>query len=582
MLRRRVEVGAGGVGPLRVAGPNGVHELLHGADHRIGRVDPHRQDQRSLLQLADRFHGLEARCQMLVRVVQPAGRRGVECVDHAPRDRLGASADLREVRTGFGRARELRRDRLQLRGIGRRGKPFGLRSQGGSSALQLRECLPQLGRGGRGSDEAVRGRRQRPRRIRFAGDDLRRTGACRVQGRRELGLETIDRLEGVTFRGGDRRVRVEGDLGARSAAPQHDDERDRSRGREEPPAYHGRMDLEVIRRLPKAELHQHLDGSVRPATAVELAADIGMSLSLEEASRRMVGPERCADQAELLTFFDLPIALLQTAPALERAAAELVEDLAADGVRYAELRWAPRLHLERGLSVAAVIEAVATGVSRALTDPDAPIVTLIVTAMRTHPPAANAELARTAGGIGGPVVGFDLAGPEAAWPAPPHAIAFVAAREAGLALTAHAGEVSGAQRVREVLDFGVRRVAHGVTAIEDPALLDALRARDITLDLCPTSNVQAGVVPSLAEHPLATLHRAGVSVTVSTDDRTVTGITLSEELARSASALDLSSAELSSIALNGFERSFVSRSTIAPLIAEAKVAWHAWSRATIS
>jgi adenosine deaminase len=342
------------------------------------------------------------------------------------------------------------------------------------------------------------------------------------------------------------------------------------------------MDLEVIRRLPKAELHQHLDGSVRPATAVELAADIGMSLTLDEASRRMVGPERCADQAELLTFFDLPIALLQTAPALERAAAELVEDLAADGVRYAEVRWAPRLHLERGLSVAVVIEAVAAGVARASTAPHAPLVTLIVTAMRSHPPAANADLARIAGTFGGPVVGFDLAGPEAAWPAPPHAIAFVAARESGLELTAHAGEVSDVQRVREVLDFGVRRVAHGVTAIDDPALMDLLRARDVTLDLCPTSNVQAGIVPSLAEHPLRELHRAGVSVTVSTDDRTVTGITLSEELARSADALDLSAEELSTIALNGFDRAFGSRSAIAPLSAEANEAWHAWSRATIS
>jgi adenosine deaminase len=342
------------------------------------------------------------------------------------------------------------------------------------------------------------------------------------------------------------------------------------------------MDLEVIRRLPKAELHQHLDGSLRRTTAVELAADIGISLTLEEASRRMVGPERCVDQAELLTFFDLPIVLLQTAPALERAAAELIEDLAADGIRYAEVRWAPRLHLQRGLSVAAVIDAVATGVARASPAPNVPLVTLIVTAMRNHPPAANAELARTAGEIGGPVVGFDLAGPEAAWPAPPHAIAFVAAREAGLALTAHAGEVSGAQRVRQVLDFGVRRVAHGVTAIEDPALIDTLRARDITLDLCPTSNVQAGAVPSLTEHPLAALHRAGVSVTVSTDDRTVTGITLSEELARSADALDLSAEEVSAIALNGFERAFAPRSAIAPLVAEARDAWHAWSRATIS
>src|SRR5918999_2480715 len=167
------------------------------------------------------------------------------------------------------------------------------------------------------------------------------------------------------------------------------------------------MDPDAIRRLPKAELHQHLDGSVRPATAVELADAIGMPLTLDEAARRMLGPERCADQAELLMFFDLPIALLQTADALQRAAAELVEDLAADGVRYAEVRWAPRLHLERGLSVGAVIDAVAGGVARATATPGLPVVGLIVTAMRSHPPAANVELARAAGSSGPPVVGFD-------------------------------------------------------------------------------------------------------------------------------------------------------------------------------
>jgi adenosine deaminase len=342
------------------------------------------------------------------------------------------------------------------------------------------------------------------------------------------------------------------------------------------------MDLDDIRRLPKAELHQHLDGSLRPATAVDLADAIGMRLTLDEATRRMVGPERCADQAELLRFFDLPIALLQTAEALDRAAGELVEDLAADGIRYAEIRWAPRLHLERGLSVGDVIEAVAGGVARAAAGTDAPAIGLIVTAMRSDPPAANADLARTAGAFGPDVLGFDLAGPEAAWPAPPHAIAFVAAREAGLALTAHAGEVAGAGRVREVLDFGVRRVAHGVTAIEDAALLDLLRARDITLDLCPTSNVQAGVVASLEEHPLGELHRAGVSVTVSTDDLTVTGTSLSEELARCSDALNLTSEELAAIALNGFERAFAPPAVMAPLVADASRAWHAWSRAAIS
>ena len=342
--------------------------------------------------------------------------------------------------------------------------------------------------------------------------------------------------------------------------------------------------LDSLRPLPKAELHQHLDGSVRPATAVELARDLGMTLDLATARARMVGPERCRDQAELLGYFDLPIALLQTAAGLERATAELVEDLAADTVRYAEIRWAPRLHIERGLSVEAVIESVAAGLRRAAArlGDRMPLVGLITTAMRSHPPAANVELARTAAAFGPPVVGFDLAGPEAAWPAPPHAIAFATARELGLALTAHAGEVEDGRRVREVLDFGVRRVAHGVTAAGDPDLLDVLRGRDITLDLCPTSNVQAGIVDRLSDHPLAALHRAGVSVTISTDDRTVTGTTLTEEMARCARELGLGRDELAAIAVNAFDRGFAPPAMLAPLRAEAVAAWDAWRPTGIS
>jgi adenosine deaminase len=341
----------------------------------------------------------------------------------------------------------------------------------------------------------------------------------------------------------------------------------------------------TFRGLPKAELHQHLDGSLRPATAVELAAEAGRTLDLEGARSRMVGPERCADQAELLTYFDLPIALLQTAPALRRAAEELVEDLAGDGVRYAEVRWAPRLHLDAGLAVAEVIGAVADGVRAAaerLPETGRPLIGLIVTAMRSHPPAANVLLARSAAEFGPPVVGFDLAGPEAAWPAPPHAAAFRAAEEGGLGLTAHAGEVAGPERVREVLALGVRRVAHGVTAAEDPELLSTLRDADVTLDLCPTSNVQAGVVPALHEHPLARLHRAGVSVTLSTDDRTVTGISLSQEYERVRAALDLQPGELAEIALNGFRRAFSTPSALRALAAEAEAAWGAWAGTAIS
>jgi adenosine deaminase len=342
--------------------------------------------------------------------------------------------------------------------------------------------------------------------------------------------------------------------------------------------------VEELRALPKAELHQHLDGALRPETAVVLAAGIGMPLTLDDARRRMVGPVRCRDQAELLGFFELPLALLQTAESLERAAAELVEDLANDGVVYAEVRWAPRLHLERGLSVTSVIAAVASGIARGteLAGRRRPIVTLIVTAMRSHPPAANVELARTAAEFGWPVVGFDLAGPEAEWPAPPHAAAFIAAADAGLALTAHAGEVPGAQRIVEVLAFGVRRIAHGVTAASDPAVAALVRERGVTLDLCPTSNVQAGIVQTLAEHPAAALHRAGVSVTLSTDDRTVSATTLSDELARTAAALALDDAELAAIALNAFKRTFAPPAVIRPVAAAAARAWKAWAAARVT
>jgi adenosine deaminase len=339
------------------------------------------------------------------------------------------------------------------------------------------------------------------------------------------------------------------------------------------------MDLAAtLRPLPKAELHQHLDGSVRPETAVELAAAIGLELTIDEARRRMIAPERCADQADLLTYFDLPIAVLQTAEALERATAELIDDLAADGITYAEIRWGPRLHLERGLTVREVLEAVARGVAgrAAVMGPRMPLIGLIVTAIRSHPPAANVELARIAGEFGHPIVGFDLAGPEAAFPSAPHALAFVTAREAGLAITAHAGEVADPRRVREVLDFGVRRVAHGETAAEDADLLTLLRGRGVTLDLCPTSNVQAGIVPSLAEHALARLHRGGVSVTLSTDDRTVTGVSLSEEMARCVDAMALTRDELAAIALNGFARGFAPDALRRPLMLDAQRAWDAW------
>lgn len=338
--------------------------------------------------------------------------------------------------------------------------------------------------------------------------------------------------------------------------------------------------IETLRGLPKAELHQHLDGALRPATAVDLAVEAGIDLTLEDARRRLAAPVRCLDQATLLTYFDLPIRLLQSPEGLRRAAAELVEDMAADGVTYGEIRWGPRLHLEQGLGVTDVLEAVAAGVAdaREALGASAPLIGLIVTAIRSHPPGANVELAQRAAAFGPPVVGFDLAGLEADFPAPPHAAAFRAAEAAGLGLTAHAGEVAGmSDRIWEVLEFGVSRVAHGTTALEDPRLVETLRQRGITLDLCPTSNMQSGTVPDLASHPVTRLHREGVSVTVSTDDRTVSQTDLSSELAAVALATGMTPDELAEIAINAFRRGFSSPLDLAARRAEAARAWHAWT-----
>ncbi len=349
-------------------------------------------------------------------------------------------------------------------------------------------------------------------------------------------------------------------------------------------AYHRRVDPRAeLRALPKAELHQHIDGALRPSTAVELAGEVGIALpGLDEARARLGAPPRPADQAALLRYFDLPIALLQRAAALTRVTTELVEDLAAENVRYAELRWAPRLHLGDGLAVDEVLAAVADGISAAARTlgSGAPLVGLIVTAMRNHPPAANVRLAEAAAGFGRPVIGFDLAGPEAGYPAPPHAAAFLAAERGGLALTAHAGEVPGSDRVAEVLDLGVRRIAHGTTVASDDALLALVRARDITLDLCPTSNVQSGIVADLASHPVALLHRSGISVTISTDDRTVSDTSLTDELARTARATGLTDGELAAIAINAFHRAFAPRNVMEPLAAAAERSWSAWATRT--
>jgi adenosine deaminase len=334
----------------------------------------------------------------------------------------------------------------------------------------------------------------------------------------------------------------------------------------------------IVLAMPKAELHLHLDGSVRVETALELARTRRIEAPRTTAGMRdlLVAPMPCADQAELLRAFDLPILLMQDAEALERIAFELVESKAADGVRYLEIRWGPLLHVRRGLALEDGIAAVAAGARRGA-EATGVTVRLISTALRAHEPADNVRLAETASRFRGDgLTGWDLAGPEAAFPDPLlHAKAFDAARVGGLRITVHAGEWGGAAQVRRALRVDPERIAHGAPAIDDLALMIELAARGVGLDLCPTSNVQAGVVTTLAAHPLARLHRAGVPVTLSTDDTTVSDISLSEEYARALGEIGLTLPELWAIDRHALDVAFADEATLEPLRAE----FDAWAAA---
>ena len=339
-------------------------------------------------------------------------------------------------------------------------------------------------------------------------------------------------------------------------------------------------DRQAIRRLaaamPKAELHLHLDGSLRVDTALELARTRGVDAPRDwlGMSRALIAPMPCTSQAELLKAFDLPIALMQDAEALHRITAELVATKAAENVRYVEIRWGPLLHVLGGLPLVEGIAAVCAG-ARDAAERAGITVRLICTALRSHDPERNAELAETAARfLDQGLTGWDLAGPEEDYPDPLlHERAYAAARAGGLRITIHAGEWGGADQIRRSLVVEPERVAHGSRTIDDPRLGAELASRAITLDLCPTSNWQAGTHPTVADHPIARLHRAGVPVTLNTDDTTVSDISLTEEYVNALELIGLTLPELWAIDRRALDVAFADEATLEPL----RASFDAWA-----
>ena len=318
---------------------------------------------------------------------------------------------------------------------------------------------------------------------------------------------------------------------------------------------------ELLLRLPKAELHCHLDGSVRPQTLVELAAERDVTLPAHDAAELeeyMV--VRHADNLEdYLARFTVTLSVMQDAESLERIARELVIDAARDGVRYIEIRYSPVLNTQEGLSLDEAVEAPLRGIA-AGTFESGTIGRVIVCALRHLEPDVSSELARLAVAYKHPgVVGFDLAGGERGHPASRHSEAFAYARSHDLAVTVHAGEGDGADSVREAVHVcGANRIGHATRLFEDPALAQYVNDRRIALEICLTSNVQTRAAQSYATHPLRQYYDHGQNVVLNTDNRLMSGVTLTDEYAHAASSLGFSFAELAAIARNGFASAFLS------------------------
>jgi adenosine deaminase len=336
------------------------------------------------------------------------------------------------------------------------------------------------------------------------------------------------------------------------------------------------LSIEQIQQAPKALLHDHLDGGLRPATVLEIAREVGYdelpATDAEELATWFRTRSHSGSLERYLEPFSHTVAVMQTPDALYRVAHECVEDLAADSVVYAEIRFAPELHINRGLSFDEVVDAVLAGFAageKACAAAGNPIkVRCLVTAMRHAAMSREiAELAIRFRDKG--VVGFDIAGAEAGYPPTRHLVAFEYMRDHNARFTIHAGEAFGLPSIHEAIAFcGADRLGHGVRIVDDiqvdpdggvalGRLAAIVRDKRVPLEMCPSSNVQTGAVASIAEHPFDLLARSRFRVTVNTDNRLMSDTTMSQEMHRLVEAFGYGWADLQRFTINAMKSAFI-------------------------
>jgi adenosine deaminase len=320
---------------------------------------------------------------------------------------------------------------------------------------------------------------------------------------------------------------------------------------------------EFIERMPKTDLHVHLDGSLRLKTILELAAEQGVKLpnnaqTEEELAAAIRMGAICEDLKDYLKAFDVTLSVLQTEDALYRAAFELGEDAARENVRYMEVRYSPLLHTQKGLSFPVIVEAVAEGLREAKRQYGV-MTGQIICGIRHITPESSLRLAELSVAFKHRgVVGFDLAGAEADNPPKDHQAAFDLIRNNNVNLTIHAGEAYGPESVHQAIhQCGAHRIGHGTRLREDGDLLNFVNDHRIPLEICLTSNVQTRACDSFESHPLPFYMSYGIRCTINTDNRLVTDTTVTEEYWRAVQHFNLGVGDLRRLMIDGFKSSFM-------------------------
>jgi len=317
----------------------------------------------------------------------------------------------------------------------------------------------------------------------------------------------------------------------------------------------------VIQRLPKTDIHCHLDGCVRPRTMLELADAQGVKLptrNLAKLTRILQAGKRTRNLGDYLRIFDYTLSVLQEKDALYRVAFELAEDCAAENVRHLEVRYSPILHRKKKLSFEDIVDPVIAGLNDAGRKHGVSTGVIICGIRSLNPKysLALAELAVAYKGKG--VLAFDLAGQEKDYPAKPHRAAFQLILKNNINSTVHAGEAFGAESIGQALHYcGAHRIGHGTRLREDPDLMRYVNDHRIPLEVCLSSNIQTRTVRDIREHPFHFYFRQGLRVTLNTDSRLISGTSVTNELALATRAFRLSPYEVKKIIINGFKSAFI-------------------------